>query len=404
MFHDSFWVTKRSHPAGREDLRQAGRVAEHVGDPHLGAAHARSAPRSSAGRARSGGRGSRRDGRFMSASTHMPPTGIHCPPATLSRDALRTARARAAAIHSYCWACEHDEPVAPGRRPSGRRPRRTCGCTCAPSRGSATATPCRCGRARWRRRGGRRPRPASPAPARARACVGRAGAPSRRRASSARASARSSRGRRWVVERAASRITPSRTSRSCSSASASASTTTSSARSNRYSGSSPAVAGEPSGDGRNCGNDGFDAASTIELDGPGSPVDGARPGGAGGCPAPGGPSSSRTSALALEPGRVGVGSRGRSPPRRGGRTTSPGPSPREAEPRRAPRRAPRAARPRTAPARRASARPRPSSGQPLGVDERQHPLVQLAGDPLLDQLPVVVHPSNVPPVRDSDRW
>ena len=49
------------------------------------------------------------------------------------------------------------------------------------------------------------------------------------------------------------------------SASASESTTTSSARLNRYSGSSPAVAGDPRGDGRNCGNDGFEAASTVST-------------------------------------------------------------------------------------------------------------------------------------------
>ena len=68
---------------------------------------------------------------------------------------------------------------------------------------------------------------------------------------------------------ASARINPSRTSRSCMSASAVESTTTSSARLNRYSGSSPAVDGDPSGDGRNCGNDGFEAASIVSTSGPG---------------------------------------------------------------------------------------------------------------------------------------
>ena len=70
----------------------------------------------------------------------------------------------------------------------------------------------------------------------------------------------------------ASRITPSSTSRSWTSASASGSTSTSSARSRRYSGTSPAVSGDPIGEGRNCGNVGLDAASTISSTGPGPVV------------------------------------------------------------------------------------------------------------------------------------
>ena len=47
------------------------------------------------------------DGRFMSGSTHIPPTGIHWPAATLS--AMRPkSSGSCAAIHAYCWACEHE--------------------------------------------------------------------------------------------------------------------------------------------------------------------------------------------------------------------------------------------------------------------------------------------------------
>ena len=142
---------------------------------------------------------------------------------------------------------------------------------------AATATPCRCGRGRWRRRGGRRTGPARRAPARRRRAPRR---PRRRsrpaggehvegphdgdadarpaRVVERRACASRRRGRRG---RAAA---PRRRGRR----------RTSSARSRRYSGSSPAVAGEPSGDGRNCTRIGFDAASTTSSTGPGSPRDG----------------------------------------------------------------------------------------------------------------------------------
>ena len=144
-----------AHAAGREELRQRRRIAEHVGDPDLACTGVRTATRSSAGRARSGGRGSRRDGRFMSASTHMPPTGIHCPPCDLDVDALRTGRVRRSLDPRVLLGLRAGEPVVRVRRPSAALPRRTCGCTCAPSRGSATARRCRCGRGRWRRCDGR---------------------------------------------------------------------------------------------------------------------------------------------------------------------------------------------------------------------------------------------------------
>ena len=48
------------------------------------------------------------DGRFMSGSTHMPPTGIHCPAATLSVMRAKSSGSPSA-IHAYCCACEHEK-------------------------------------------------------------------------------------------------------------------------------------------------------------------------------------------------------------------------------------------------------------------------------------------------------
>ena len=42
----------------------------------------------------------------MSASTHMPPTGTHCPPATFSLIRSNSSGSRSR-THSYCCACEH---------------------------------------------------------------------------------------------------------------------------------------------------------------------------------------------------------------------------------------------------------------------------------------------------------
>ncbi len=41
----------------------------------------------------------------MSASTHIPPTGIHCPASTRSRIAANNSGCRSS-IHAYCWAWE----------------------------------------------------------------------------------------------------------------------------------------------------------------------------------------------------------------------------------------------------------------------------------------------------------
>ena len=70
-----------AHAAGDEHLRQPGGVAEHVGDPHLGAASRRTARRTSAGRGRSGARCSR-------------PTAGSCRPRPTSRRPGPTARRR----------------------------------------------------------------------------------------------------------------------------------------------------------------------------------------------------------------------------------------------------------------------------------------------------------------------
>ena len=135
--------------AGREDLRQRGGVAEHVGDPHLACSAGRSAPRSTAARARSGARWTRRSAGSCRPRPTCPPTGIHCPAATFSCDAgeqlgMAVARSTRTAPPAS------RRSGSRGSRPSAGPPRRTCGCTCGPSRASATATRCRCARGRRR--------------------------------------------------------------------------------------------------------------------------------------------------------------------------------------------------------------------------------------------------------------
>ena len=151
---------------------------------------------------------------------------------------------------------------------------------------------------------------------------------------------------------------------------------------------SPAVSGEPSGDGRNCGNIGFDAASTTSSTGPGSPATGTA-WRRGWMPCTGRPLPSRTRPSHWKPGRVEpeaeVEQRLDTAARPRRRDLA-----REAEPRRAPRRTPAVA---DGERREVVERRTGLDGQraALRVHERQHPLGQLPGDPLLDQLPVVVH-------------
>ncbi len=274
-FHDSFWVTNRRHAAGGEDLRQArpGSRTRRGSTPRGSAG--RSAPRRSAARGRSGARCSRR-------------TAGSCPARPTSRRRGSTARRRP---------CRRCGRTAPAR---ARRSTRTAGpaSTRSGSPGSASisataeanvrvhlrtvsasghshavsmwACPVattRCGaassgRGEHRREhgpgGGRRVVAAARRPRRARRAPGRrppGAAPGGDRPGRACASRRRARRGRGRAPRRRRRRR------------------TSSARSRRYSGRSPAVAGEPSGDGRNCGNVGFDAASTTSSTGPGSPRD-----------------------------------------------------------------------------------------------------------------------------------
>ena len=206
----------------------------------------------------------------MSGSTHIPPTGIHWPVGDLVGDAGEQLRL-ALGDPGVLLGLRAREAVVRARRPSAPPPRRTCACTCAPSRRSGHSHAV----SMWAWPGGDdavRRRAAPAARARRRAPPGAATA-----ASSHPPAARASTSSAADDGDADPAPGGGRRGRACASrrrgrrgrgrsASASASTTTSSARSRRYSGRSPAVSGEPSGDGRNCGNIGFDAASTTQLD------------------------------------------------------------------------------------------------------------------------------------------
>ena len=105
-FHDSFWVTNRRIPPA---AKTCGRPA---GYPKTSGIHTSVQRRPKCD-------WNQRcpwtiwrtmlspDGRFMSGSTHMPPTGIHCPAVTLSVMRANNSGSRWA-IHSYCCACEHE--------------------------------------------------------------------------------------------------------------------------------------------------------------------------------------------------------------------------------------------------------------------------------------------------------
>ena len=139
---------------------------------------------------------------------------------------------------------------------------------------------------------------------------------------------------------------------------------------------------------RNCGIIGFDAASTTSSTGPGSLGTGTA-WRRGWMPCTGRPLASRTRPSHWKPGESSRKPRSssastRRPDHAAGHLAG------EAEPRRAPRRTPAL----TDGERRQVVERRPGlDGQreALGVDERQHPLGDLPGDPLLDQLAVVVH-------------
>ena len=142
-----------THPARREDLRQPGRIPEHVGDPHLLAtltelllevplAEHDLAHEALAGR-----------------QVHVgldPHAADRYPLATLDPFGDAVEQRRAGAPRSTRSAGRSSRRSGTrGSRPSTRSPTRTSGRTCAASRGSATARRCRCARGRWRSRGGR---------------------------------------------------------------------------------------------------------------------------------------------------------------------------------------------------------------------------------------------------------
>ena len=307
------------------------------------------------------------DGRFMSGSTHIPPTGIHWPVGDLVGDAGEQLRL-ALGDPGVLLGLRAREPVVGHRRPSAPRPRRTCGCTCAPSRPAATATPCRCGRGPWRRRGGRRDRPggASTSASAARAAATASSPSSAARATTSRARTMATRIRaRRGSSRASVRITPSSTSRSWTSASASASTTTSSARSRRYSSRSPAVSGEPERRRAELREHRVRRRLDDELDGSRLAGRAATAWRRGWMPCTGRPLVSRTRPSHWKPGESS-----RNP--RSMQRLDPAARPRrrdlaaEPEPRRAPRRAPALADGERRQRRRATARPRRSAAGAAG--------------------------------------
>ena len=186
------------------------------------------------------------------------------------------------------------------------------------------------------------------------------------------------------------RITPSSTSRSWTSASASGSTT-------HQLGAVEAVQRPVAGRVRRAqrrragtaGTSGSTPPRRPARPGPG-PSSPARPGGAGGCPGRGRPLASRTSPSHWKPGasmpeaevdeRLDATAR----PRRRDLAGEP-------EPRRRPRRTPPLADVERRRARRATVRPRRSTARRCGCTSGSTRSCELAGDPLLDQVPVVVH-------------
>ena len=150
----------------------------------------------------------------------------------------------------------------------------------------------------------------------------------------------------------------------------------------------PAVSGDPSGDGRNCGNIGFDAASTTSSTGPGS-LGTATAWRRGWMPCTGRPLASRTSPSHWKPGESAANPRSSSAStRRPDHAAGTSPVNRNhVVPHGGPHRAPTANG-----ASVVERRPRLDGERAaLGVDERQHALGQLPRDPLLDELTVVVH-------------
>ena len=107
VFHDSFWVTNRRIPPAAYSW---GMLAGYPNTSGIQTSLQRRPNRLSNQRwpcticrARLSP-----DGRFMSASTHIPPTGIHWPPCTLAAIRSNSSGWRCS-IHAYCCACEHEK-------------------------------------------------------------------------------------------------------------------------------------------------------------------------------------------------------------------------------------------------------------------------------------------------------
>ena len=248
------------------------------------------------------------DGRFMSGSTHMPPTGIHWPVGDLVADAgeqLGLALPRSTRTAGPA----STRSGSPDRRPSAPPPRRTCGCTCAPSRAighshavSMWAWPV--AMTWW-------------APA-------RAGTPSAsadaRPAPATAASSQPPGG--WATTSSAPTMAARMRARRGSSSGSVAHHTVEDVEvvqqglgvgvdDDELGALEPVQrrrcrrsSGEPSGDGRNCTRIGFDAASTTSSTGPGSPGTGTA-WRRGWMPCTGRPLRVADEALALEARRVG---------------------------------------------------------------------------------------------------
>ena len=332
----------------------------------------------------------------MSASTHMPADGDPLPGGDLSRRCGRTASGSRWRTHSYCWACEQTKrwsgsaSISPTADENVRTHLRTVsriGHSQAVSMWAWPVATTRCvpapaGRAPARRRGGGARRRVG-APAATASSAPREHAPDAERgagrAPGGCASPRRARRSRRAAPRRRGRPAPRRRGR------------------RTYCGSSPAVASEPSGDGWNCGNDGLDAASTSTRERPRDRVHGhglaARVEAVHGVAV-----GVADQALPAEPGPRPTPSEVEHrldavPPAARGVRPVLGHGAREAEPRRVPGLAPRS----TDGERRQLVERRPGLDVERlagGGDERQHPLGQLAGDPLLDQLGVVVHAAN----------
>ena len=107
----------RARPAATICGSAAG-VAERVGQPDLRRTRRRTRSRKNRLPSTNWRASASPPGMLVSDSTHMPPTGTNRPSATALADAREQLGVVLACIQAYCWADEHGEDEAPGRRPS----------------------------------------------------------------------------------------------------------------------------------------------------------------------------------------------------------------------------------------------------------------------------------------------